>query len=85
MKVRDGMWTMADGLLAEYAEEVYSITPIEDGVQLLCPTKKVFTRGDTLNVATITMVGERSIFRPITWLLTPIVDYQSRDRRRALC
>ncbi|CAK7208031.1 hypothetical protein SEUCBS139899_010865 [Sporothrix eucalyptigena] len=55
MKVRDGFWTMADGLLAEYAEEVYSVTPVENGVQLLCPTKKIWSRGDTLNTPTITV------------------------------
>lgn len=41
----------------QYAEEVYTTTPREDGkaVTLLCPTRKIFSRGDTLNLATLSV------------------------------
>ncbi|KAF2732769.1 hypothetical protein EJ04DRAFT_496485 [Polyplosphaeria fusca] len=55
MKFRDGMWLVADDKSVSYAEEVYAITPREDGraLSLLCPTRKIFSRGDTLNLATV--------------------------------
>ncbi|KAH7128543.1 glycosyl hydrolases family 31-domain-containing protein [Dendryphion nanum] len=57
MKFRDGMWLTSDQHTVQYAEEVYTVTPREDGkaVTLLCPTKKIFSRGDTLNLATLSI------------------------------
>jgi len=59
MKFRDGMWLVAEGKRLEYAEEVYSITEREDGkaLSLLCPTRKILQRSDTLNLSTLTLVG----------------------------
>jgi alpha-D-xyloside xylohydrolase len=59
MKFRDGMWLAAEGKRLEYAEEVYSITPREDGkaLSLLCPTRKIMQRADTLNLSTLTVVS----------------------------
>lgn len=58
MKFRDGMWLSAEGKRPEYAEEVYSITEKDNGkhLELLCPTRKIRERGDTLNLPTLTMV-----------------------------
>jgi len=58
MKFRDGMWLPAEGKRLEYAEEVYSVTEREDGkgLSLLCPTRKVMQRSDTLNLSTLTLV-----------------------------
>jgi alpha-D-xyloside xylohydrolase len=58
MKFRDGMWLVAEGKRTEYAEEVYSITNREDGkgLSLLCPTKKVRERSDSLNLSTLIIV-----------------------------
>lgn len=41
----------------QHAEEVYTITPREDkkAITLLCPTKKIFARGDTLNLSTLSI------------------------------
>ncbi|KAK9420044.1 putative Glycoside hydrolase family 31 protein [Seiridium unicorne] len=61
MKFRDGMWLPAEGIQAEYAEEVYEITPKDNGVSLLCPTRKIFSRGDTLNRSTLTIDIEPAI------------------------
>lgn len=60
MKFRDGMWLPAEGKRLEYAEEVYSVTKREDehGLSLLCPTRKVLQRSDTLNLSTLTIVSE---------------------------
>lgn len=57
MKFRDGMWMVAEGMRVEYAEEVYSVTQTEKGLSLLCPSKKIFRRGDTLNTSTLTIVS----------------------------
>lgn len=48
----------AEGKRLEYAEEIYSIKPSEDGkkLTLLCPTAQIRSRGDTLNRPTITLV-----------------------------
>lgn len=51
---------MAEGKRVEYAEEVYAITekPGGKGISLLCPTRKILTRGDVLNLSTLTIVSE---------------------------
>lgn len=56
MKFRDGMWLTAEGLRVEYAEEVYNIKKTNQKLSLLCPTKKIRSRGDTLNLSTLTIV-----------------------------
>ncbi|KAK0627443.1 glycoside hydrolase family 31 protein [Immersiella caudata] len=57
MKFRDGQWLAAEGVHAEYAEEVYRISSTSSGkgISLLCPTKKIRSRGDTLNLSTLTI------------------------------
>jgi alpha-D-xyloside xylohydrolase len=42
----------------EYAEEVYRVSPMPSGkgVNLLCPTRKIRSRGDTLNLSTLSIV-----------------------------
>jgi alpha-D-xyloside xylohydrolase len=53
------MWMVAEGKRVEYAEEVYAVTEKPDGkgISLLCPTKKIFTRGDVLNLSTLSIVS----------------------------
>ncbi|KAI0155181.1 glycoside hydrolase family 31 protein [Xylariaceae sp. FL1272] len=55
MKFRDGMWLTAEGMRVEYAEDVLSIAETEKGISLLCPTRKIMNRGDTLNQSTVTI------------------------------
>ncbi|KAJ2894759.1 putative glycoside hydrolase family 31 protein [Zalerion maritima] len=55
MKFRDGMWLVAEGMRVEYAEDVYTTTEKKNGLSLLCPTKHVRSRGDTLNLSTLTI------------------------------
>ncbi|KOS22613.1 Alpha-xylosidase [Escovopsis weberi] len=57
MKFRDGMWLPIEGMRTDFAEDVYTITKRPDGraLSLLCPTKKIRSRGDTLNVPTVTL------------------------------
>lgn len=57
MKFRDGMWTIAEGMKVEYAEDIHHIETTERGLSLLCPTAKIRYRGDTLNRSTITLVS----------------------------
>lgn len=63
MKFRDGMWLTAEGLSVSYAEEVYDVKKTPRGVRLLCPTKKIRSRGDTLNLSTLTLVTHLPIPR----------------------
>lgn len=49
------MWLIAEGMRVEYAEDVYDITKKENGLSLLCPTKHIRSRGDTLNLSTLTI------------------------------
>ncbi|OAL02999.1 alpha-xylosidase [Phaeosphaeriaceae sp. SRC1lsM3a] len=60
MKFRDGMWLVSQDHSVQYAEEIYTVTPREDNnaVTLLCPTRKIFSRGDTLNLATLSIEVE---------------------------
>ncbi|KAL2113069.1 hypothetical protein VUR80DRAFT_5492 [Thermomyces stellatus] len=57
VRLRDGMWLTAEGMKLEYAEEVYNINAQEDQghLSLLCPTKIIRSRGDTLNQPTVTV------------------------------
>jgi alpha-D-xyloside xylohydrolase len=59
VRFRDGMWMAAEGMRVEYAEDIYTIKPQDDkqGLSLLCPTKNVRSRGDTLNLSTVTLVS----------------------------
>lgn len=58
MKFRDGMWMVAEDKRPEYAEEVYSIQehPAGNALSLLCPTKRILQRSDSLNLPTLTIV-----------------------------
>jgi alpha-D-xyloside xylohydrolase len=51
------MWLTNEAFTVQYAEEVYTVTPREDNkaVSLLCPTRKIFSRGDTLNLGTLSI------------------------------
>lgn len=67
-KFRDGMWLPIEGKRTEYAEDVYTITKRADGraLSLLCPTKHVRSRGDTLNLPTVTLVSAPQVLG--TWV-----------------
>jgi len=51
------MWLTNEAFTVQYAEEVYTVTPREDNkaVSLLCPTRKILSRGDTLNLSTLSI------------------------------
>ncbi|CRK44320.1 hypothetical protein BN1723_001006 [Verticillium longisporum] len=56
-RFRDGMWLPAENMWVEHAEQVYYTNEKPDGkgLNLLCPTKTIESRGHTLNRSTITM------------------------------
>jgi alpha-D-xyloside xylohydrolase len=60
MKFRDGMWLVAVGKQLEYAVEVYSITESENGKgwSLVCPTEKIQSSSDSLNLRTVNIVKD---------------------------
>jgi alpha-D-xyloside xylohydrolase len=50
------MWMTAADKRVEYAEDIYSIKEKGAGaIELLCPTKRIRSRGDTLNCPTLTI------------------------------
>jgi len=51
------MWLANAEFTIQYAEEVYSIQSLknEKKLSLLCPVKKIITRGDTLNMPTLSL------------------------------
>lgn len=51
------MWLVNDQVTVQYAEEVYNVTTRNDNkaISLLCPTRKILSRGDTLNLGTISI------------------------------
>ncbi|CAI6233719.1 unnamed protein product [Periconia digitata] len=59
MKFRDGMWLPHPTATVQYVEEVHTVTPNTDSttksLNLLCPTRKIHTRGDTLNLSTLSV------------------------------
>lgn len=57
MRFRNGMWLPIEGKRTEYAEDIYTITKRPSGLSLLCPTKHIRSRGDTLNLPTVTIVS----------------------------
>lgn len=83
MKFRDGMWLTAEGMSVSYAEEVYSIRKSQRGLSLLCPTKKIRSRGDSLNLPTLTIVSNMCPLRSQAELegikLTFLAGHQRRE------
>ena len=55
------MWLGAEGKRVEYAEDIFTIDQSEDNkkLSLLCPTSKQYSRGDSLNRPTLTIVRGR--------------------------
>lgn len=52
-----GMWLTAENLTVAYAEEIHTCTRTSpERLSLLCPTRKVRSRGDTLNLSTLNTV-----------------------------
>lgn len=49
------MWLVAADKTVQYAEDIHSITPgaSNRSLSLLCPTRKILSRGDTLNLSTL--------------------------------
>ncbi|KAI5780812.1 glycosyl hydrolases family 31-domain-containing protein [Geopyxis carbonaria] len=56
MRFRDGMWLTQPDFRVEFAEDVHKIdTSKDDALSLLCPTRHIMARGNTLNQPTITI------------------------------
>lgn len=49
---------LQSGIRVEYAEDIHRVTSSDDrSVRLLCPTRHINSRGDTLNIGTVTIVS----------------------------
>jgi hypothetical protein len=58
MRFRDGMWLFREEFKVEFAEEVHKVDHgPNDSLSLLCPTRRILARGNTLNQPTVTIVG----------------------------
>ena len=65
MKFTEGYWLRSERANGLFAAEGYAVEKIPGGMRILAPIKKIESRGDTLNMPTITIqfvaVGKRSI------------------------
>ena len=55
MKFTDGYWQLRLGVTAHWPAEAYEVTVAPDALTVLAPTRKVVTRGDTLNTPALTV------------------------------
>lgn len=55
MKFTEGYWVMNERANAIYAAQAYNVYKIKGGMRVIAPVKKVISRGDTLNLPTITI------------------------------
>ena len=55
MKFTDGYWLVRDGFTVSRPAEAYDVRAVDDSLQILAPTSRIRTRGDTLNRSTATI------------------------------
>jgi len=55
MKFTDGFWLLRDGVTASYAAQAYELDAQPHALNVFAPAKRVETRGDTLNLAALTV------------------------------
>ena len=55
MKYTEGFWSTSERAKISYASDAHYVEEIPGGMRILCPTKKLNTRGDVLNLPTITL------------------------------
>ena len=55
MKFTDGYWQVRPGMMPHYAEQVHEVEVANDSLTIYAPTKKLQGRGDTLNLALLTV------------------------------
>jgi alpha-D-xyloside xylohydrolase len=66
------MWQTAADKRVEYAEDIFSVTQSKERhfIQLLCPTRRIRSRGDTLNCPTLTIKLESEFDGVISFQVT---------------
>jgi alpha-D-xyloside xylohydrolase len=57
MKFSNGYWRMRDGVNPLYPAEVRDVSVTPDALTVYAPTKKIVTRGDTLNLPLLTVTA----------------------------
>ncbi len=55
MKFSNGYWRMRDGVSPLYPMEVRDVQVAPDALTVYAPTKRIVTRGDTLNLPLLTV------------------------------
>ncbi|MDQ1530575.1 MAG: alpha-D-xyloside xylohydrolase [Microbacteriaceae bacterium] len=55
MRFTNGFWLTRPGVEARYAQEAYDLAVRDDALVVTAPTKRITTRGDTLNLPTLTV------------------------------
>ena len=55
MRFTDGFWLMRPGVQAFYSRDAYDLEVAEDALVVTAPTKPITTRGDLLNLPTLTV------------------------------
>ena len=55
VKFTDGYWQLRDGVRARYPAEAYDVAAEPDALTVYAPTRRITTRGDTLNEPMVTV------------------------------
>ena len=55
MRFTEGYWLRSQRVQEHYAQQVWEMEPLEDGMRLLVPLKRVSEKGDTVNVPCLTV------------------------------
>jgi alpha-D-xyloside xylohydrolase len=55
MKFTDGYWQVREGMTPYFPAEVYEVEIESEAMTIYAPTKKLVSRGDTLNLPLLTV------------------------------
>ncbi|MDO4332799.1 MAG: alpha-xylosidase [Eubacteriales bacterium] len=81
MKFTEGYWLSNERAHALYAAQAYSVERIENGMRVVAPVRRVESRGDTLNLPTITIEFRSAARNVISVRAWHYEAYAQRDPR----
>ena len=55
MKFTEGYWLRSERAEAQYASQAYEMQPVEGGMQVLCPFRRIESRAQTLDIGALTL------------------------------
>jgi hypothetical protein len=63
MKFTDGFWQMRNGVTSHYPAQVHDVKIESEALTIYAPTKKLESRGDTLNLSLLTILKTKKNVR----------------------